>query len=574
MKSHSSKLILPVTLGLCSLLSGEFAGAEELAYQWKPGQKFSYEVGVTIDSDSETSNYKGVIHYTVGNVSPGQATVTYKGGLKETKKYKAIRRGGFGPFGPGGFRPPSIPSPFSQPTFRGKTQTTNKITITPRGQTLAMEGDSQLPYLIGNVSLLPFEPLPDGDVTRWTDDGGVSITEKGNDDRHPFGRFGPMSPFARQGQNNVQAAGEESQYQIQSTKGDLVLVKKTYRLHTPPTKDNPSFDMSGMGTWTFDKKDNVPHACDMKLTLTVKLKNTSTSVPISVKYERLTPEKVAAMEAAAKTREEELARAAAEAKRMSETPLTPQEKQETLRALASGDNTLIRTTLDKLGRKSLKNPDPEVAAAIQPHLSSNDRFVSKSAASAMAKWSPDYAKQAKLNKEYQGPSPIKTTGRRVDSSTPLYVGQIVQAKRRNRGSFWYAARIKTVLPDNKVELGFLTWGEERGHSTEIVTRDNIQLPPQEYVQPVQPPAGMQSTAGMLSPFVVEGGSRKWTDATGRFTVEGTFEGVADGTVTLKRADGKTMRIPLAKLSRQDQAHVKQLQDEQSKQAENPFELVD
>jgi hypothetical protein len=545
------------------------ASAEKLAYQWQAGQKFSYQVKIVVDSDAATTTYQGVIHYTVNNVNDAQSTVTYQGGLPESKKSKVANRGFGRPFGPRGFGPPSIPSPFSQPTFRGKTNTTNKITITPRGKTLAMQGDSQLPYLLGNVSLLPFEALPGNDTDKWIDDGGVSITEESENDRGrfgPFGRFGPMSPFDRGNDpESVQAAGEVASYQVTGSEGDLVTISKTYRLNTPPTKDNPSFDMTGNGTWTFDKKDNVPHAYDMKFKLVVKVDNTTTTVPISVTYNRLSAEAVAEMEAAKKKRAEEMAAAAAEQKRIAETPLTPAEKQQTLAALASADGNQIRAALDKLAAKSLPNPDPEIAAAIESHLTADDRGLAKSAHNAMSKWSPSYAKRKKLEKNYQGPSPVSSTGRVVESSTPLYVGQIVQAQRNNRGSFWFAAKVKQLLPDGKVELGFLTWGEERGRSTETVARNRIQLPPEEYVQPVDPPSTTAPTAAAAT--------RTWTDATGRFTIDAVFVSVTGGKLTLRRADGKTMQIPVEKLSSDDQAHVKKLQAELETRQDNPFKLV-
>lgn len=577
---HSLKIIC---MSLFSAVAPSGLSAAEISYRWNPGQKFSYQVEVVADSDTETTTYKGVIHYTVGAANDGQSTVTYRGGLHESKKSKAINRG---PFGPRGFRPPSIPSPFSRPTFRGKVQTTNTITITPRGQTLAMDGDSQLPYLLGNVSLLPFEPLPAGDAQKWTDDGGVSITEKGDDDRHPFGRFGPMSPLGRDQSDSVQAAGEVSAYQLTGTDGDLLTFTKTYRLHTPPTKDNPSFDMTGEGIWTFDAKENVPHAYDMKFNLQVKVKNTITTVPITVKYNRLLAEKVAEMEAAAKKRAEDMAAAAAERKRIAETPLTPEETQQAVAALASNHADTVREMLGKLAGKSVKEPDQRIAQAIRPHLTSNDRRISKSAQDAMTKWSPEYAKQKKLDKSYQGPAPVSSTGLVVESITPLYVGQIVQARRRNRGSFWYPARIKQLLRDGTVELGFLTWGEERGRSSETVARNDIQLAPPELTQPARPasmprtskprstmPGTSSSAAPPARPATTKTahGMRTWIDATGRFKIEADFVSLADGTVTLRRADGKNMEIPLEKLSAADQTHARKSHESE---ADNPFKLVE
>jgi hypothetical protein len=116
-----------------------------------------------------------------------------------------------------------------------------------------------------------------------------------------------------------------------------------------------------------------------------------------------------------------------------------------------------------------------------------------------------------------------------------------------------------LLPDGKVKLGFLTWGEVR--DSEVVTRRNIQLAPPELDQPVKPPAA--AAAAMAAPAGVP--MRTWSDVSGRFQIEAVFVSVVDGKVNLRRADGRVLAVPLEKLSAADQAYVKQQQ-----QAENPF----
>ena len=541
--------------GVCSVS----AAAEPLGYLWKNGQKFSYEITVTVQTDDETITYQGITNYTVNTANAEQATVTYRGGLTESKKVKQTNRGRggpFGPFGPRGFGgPPSFPSPFSRPSFAGKTQTTNKITITPRGETLAMEGDSQLPYLLGNVSLLPFESLPNNGQRQWSLDTGVSITEKGEDRRDRFGPFGPRGLFGGDEKQNVQAAGEVANYTIQSDNGDLVVVKKSYRLNTPQTGDNPAFDMTGAGTWTFDRKENVPNSYDMQFKLTVKSGNTSSVIPVTVKYDRISAEKIAAMEVAAKKKADDLAKAAADKKAMAEAPLTAQETSDALASLVSRDSASVQKTLDQLAAKSLPDPDPEIAAAIEQHLNSSNKAVSSAAHKALIKWSPDYALKKSLAKAYQGPGVLKSTGLVVESITPLYVGQIVQAQQPRHGSFWRAAKVKKLLPDGQVELGFLTWGKERDSAT--VTRRSIQLAPPELEQPDKP-ANMGTT---------KTATRTWSDVTGTFKIDASLINVIDGNVNLRRADGKTLSVPLNKLSEADQAFVNEQQS-----PENPFQL--
>ncbi len=53
-------------------------------------------------------------------------------------------------------------------------------------------------------------------------------------------------------------------------------------------------------------------------------------------------------------------------------------------------------------------------------------------------------------------------------------------------------------------------------------------------------------------------ARQWTDATGKYTVEAEFVELSAGVVKLSASDGKTISLPLEKLSAADQRHVKKL----------------
>lgn len=62
--------------------------------------------------------------------------------------------------------------------------------------------------------------------------------------------------------------------------------------------------------------------------------------------------------------------------------------------------------------------------------------------------------------------------------------------------------------------------------------------------------------------------RTWTDSTGKFKIEATFAGKEGDNVLLTKTDGKTIKLPLDKLSKEDQDHVAGLM---AKPAEaNPF----
>jgi hypothetical protein len=61
----------------------------------------------------------------------------------------------------------------------------------------------------------------------------------------------------------------------------------------------------------------------------------------------------------------------------------------------------------------------------------------------------------------------------------------------------------------------------------------------------------------------------WSDASGRFRIQAEFVSSADGKVTLRRADGRLVEVPLVKLSPSDQTRVRQLLQDPAN--ENPFE---
>ena len=221
-------LLIPV--GLVASIGpsrSAFAQGNALAYQWTAGQEFAYDIEIVVDDTDAVVTYKGVTQYHVDSASAEQLIVTYRGGLTESKKPKGQAQPGGRPFGPPGFPggppgfggPPMGPprfgggpagfplgGPFAKADFAGKTQTTNRLTFTRQGKVLAMTGDSQLPYLLGNVSLLPFEILPGGGERAWNIGSGVSITEKEENRGLPFGPFGPFGQQAETVQSGQESA--------------------------------------------------------------------------------------------------------------------------------------------------------------------------------------------------------------------------------------------------------------------------------------------------------------------------------------------------------------------------------
>jgi hypothetical protein len=525
--------------------------AQSMRYHWQTGQQFAYEIEIDAESPTAITTYQGIVRYTVDAAGEDQLQVTYRGGLNESSKSKPSTRAGgppIGRFGPRPFGPSSFPHPFARPTFAGRGQTTNRITLTPRGGVLAMDGDSQLPYLLGNVSLLPFEILPDGDQRQWTADSGIAIARE-EDNRRRFGPFGLPGQTQRQ---SVLAGREVTRYAIQREDAQQIVVKKSYELSSPKTADNPAFEISGEGTWTFDRGQNVPQSLDFAANLAVELENARITIPISIKYRLLSSDELAALDADAQRRKEEREQAAENAARQAAEPLSPEDKQQTLAALQSGDPHRVLETLKQLATKRPRDPDPEVAAALQSLLHDANQRIREDADKTLVHWSAEHKQRVELRNTYNRSAPLTATGRTVTDGTPLYVGQIAQAQ--TMGSFWFPADILGLLPDGRV----MVRGRGPAKREHTLERSKIQLAPDELEQPHQPAA--PSTAEAL---------RTWTDQTGQFEIEAVFLAVTDGAVQLRRADGREINVPLEHLSDEDQQYVQQRRAAPT--AVNPFD---
>jgi len=551
--------VLIAILGGIVFLWPQYLSAQDAAqpttYTLENGKKFSFEFEITVDMSDEIISYKGMTHYTVTAATEKQIRLTYQGGLAETNKRKEAAP--LPPFGaPRGF--PALPSFFTQLKFLGKTQTTNQITMLPRGQVLALDGSSQLPYLLGNLSLIPFELLPKEDQQKWSTDLGVSITDSEADIRFPYR---PFLPAGLQDRESTQVASESTQYEITSVQGEQITFSKEYKLVTPDTGDRESFQMTGSGSWVFNTQEQVPQSSRVQYSLLIKYGNTTTTIPIEVKFQRVTAERLDQIAAENKAAQERLAKRAAEQKAVAEAPLSADERQELLVDLNSKDQFKVTSALHKLTRKTPQAPEVEIAAAIRQHLAGSIAGTPFLADRALRNYDPNY----KCHKEYEGPQPVESSSLPVASVSDLWIGQIVQV--REHGSQWWPAEIANLLPDGQAIIRYRGWGN---HRTATLTVNNIQLAPQA-VQQVQPPAKKTAPSPAKdAKDAAEPISRIWADVSGSFKVEAVYLGISNDLVTLRRADGREISVALSRLSLDDRKYITELQAA-AKLLGNPFE---
>lgn len=563
----------PLCLAVCLALPMTWASAAEpMRYRFRPDQEFAYEVEITADMPTTVETLKGAISYKVTSADD-PLKVTYHGGLTKSTKNKPGKSSGHPGFGPPRFgRLGGIPFPMgsigpggpfgrgSNP-FKSLTRTTNDVTLTPRGYIRAMKGDSQLPYLLGNLSILVFEPLPEKDQKSWTVDSGVTITEEGNRSNRfgpPLPHFGPFGPRGGSKPDKTAAGSESASFTRKGRSGKKFTYEKTYQLHSPGDEEDISID--GAGQWTFNRQLGISESLDANYRLTVNEGNVNLTVPVSIKYRRLSNSEWAKIEKDRKDaeaqRRQKSEQMAAEKKAKAESPIEGDERKQVLDDLKSNNLAVLGSTIKMLAGKTERSDD-EIARAIEPLVKHRDPKFREQAKTALVKFSPEFKKIHALNIAYSKFFPVKELGPAVGDQTRLPSGLIVAARRHNS---WYAAKVLGELNDGRIQVQYqmVPWKAE-------LARDDLRLAPPQVEQPNVDPA--------LLPGKTSGGSagpafKTWTDDSGTFTFQAKYAGMDGENVRLIREDGKEIKVPLTRLGEADRQYVEELR---SAKPTNPFE---
>jgi hypothetical protein len=342
-----------------------------LRYRWQAGEEHAFKVSIKIDTDDSVDTLLGQPSYQVVSSDDDGIKLQFHGGVTTSSAPKSPARG---------FpRTPFPPSPRRSPFGPGDAVGARTLTINDRGRVVAEEGSSQLPYLLGDLALLPFMPLPKSDEKTWTMQRETTISVQQNSEfRHPF--------FDRREVRNVKAE-EESVYTITGREGDIVTVKESYSLLTlEKVRKKPAMEIVGEATVLFDTKLGGPTSYESELSLVLREGNSTMEVPITVSMKRIDPVELANSRKAA-------AEAAAQAKAAADAemrkPLEPGEVSALIDQLNSDDKNVIRGALDRLAKKLPAEPNPEIAAAIDQHAAHDDFWVRRSAVAALERWATE-----------------------------------------------------------------------------------------------------------------------------------------------------------------------------------------
>ena len=497
---------------LCTMNPAE---SQTLRYEIKPEQVVHYKVTIVVETPGGQETMAGVIQYTGKAASSNVMTLEYQGGLKKTTKQKAqaggSRFGGRFGGGPGG--PPIPRSPFDTPDFRGLTQTTNTLVLNPQGEVSSMKGDSQLPYVLGNLSLLPLDALPAGDQQKWETGTGVTITSSSGNQR-----FGPrFGPFGSENKDETKTAGgERTDYQIKSLNGDLVNISKTYSLTSPAAGQNETgFEMKGSGTWVFNKALSISESLDMKLDLVISQDNSQVRFPMTVAFHKLS--------------ETELAE---HRKQVEEQQAAMQQRLADLQAKAAG-----RPTKPVNPKPIERNRKKQIMTQLKH-----------------SQWAPIFGQLNALR--HVGPMPVV----KEDMDLMVLVGTLqAHSNKQVNGTAkavwakWKATFEELATEDQKAEVvaayptALETASAAESGSAEDSTAAMKDENPFEEENPFKEEPKEDLTA-----------LRTWKDSTGKFEIRAKFEKLDGDTVIMKKEDDSTVRIPRAKLSDEDRKVLDQL----------------
>ncbi len=531
---------------------------------------FAYEVEIVADLPSEVQTLKGTISYEVESAD-APLKLKYQGGLNKSVKPKPNSSPSPRGFGPPGMR--FHGGPFGRGnSFQGIGRAINQLTLTSRGEVRSMEGSSQLPFLFGNLSILVFEPLPESDKKSWSVKTGVSVAQNSGPSRR-------MPIFIDNDRKKTTAGSESTSFSLKSTQGDLSTFRKTYKLEVPDDEDKTT--ISGSGSWVFNRKLGLPESLDCSYRMVVTSDNVTVTIPLTIKYHRLSSEQWAKLE---KQRKDEIQAAHDRHKqRLADlnAPIEGDKRRKLLADLRSTNSTHLNAALSMLGMRE-PGSDEQLAQAIEPLLGHASSSVRRNARRALANVSPEYERKHEVIERYSRSSPVDITGPAVTARTPLPPGLIVALRYHRR---WYPATIVGTLDNGQVEV------QRQGRSdTKTYSRTDLRLAPPEIDQPnvdaklltaAQPdakrpdakrpdakrPDAKQPDAKQ---FDIEsaGGFRVWTDSTGTFALVAKYVDADDTHVRLQRKkDGKEIKVPLERLSETDRKTAENLRNSR----DNPFD---
>ncbi len=346
------------------------AAGAPLRYAFQEGQRYVYEIEITLDLGDDTRTINGHSTYTVKRADDDEIVLEHDGRLISHGKTHAGRSR---------IDPRHRQALTSFPSSFGGS---GELTVSTTGQVVKNTSKEQLPYLLGPVAMLIFEPLSADNLTEWEVSNNVSVEGKGSPkpDASPAARMrSRMRGASPQPQTPafVSAATEHATYSRGAGKGDLVKIKKHLEFQSQAASaEIPGMGKVSDGEITFDAKAGVPKKATLKEVLQVA----SATAPLTVTYRLLSDAEVAKMDKEAADSKSEHEAKVAEVMR----PLDDDDVRKLLADLKVADKR--RAAADRLAKGPANDRRDEVAKALGKLLNDREDSTRSVACKALVVW--------------------------------------------------------------------------------------------------------------------------------------------------------------------------------------------
>lgn len=365
--------------------------ARALKYLWQTDRVFSYSVRIEADLGDETETLTGTPSLRVRWADAERAEIVYSGALSSDRR---MRPGSPVPFPP---RPPRHAfSTFGGAGWNGPFQSEHTLQVDHFGKPLDIRGDSQLPYILGNLSQLLIVPLSNPPAHKWEESAQSVLTLYPPEERFPGPRFGP---FARRQAEEKLDARESSHYTLEVGAAGPWIKRQLELKSTEVVEGQPRLMLTGQLRIRFDADRGCATAIDGKLQHLQSSAHSTIRIPIEFTARLLPEQPVAQVPPAATNRGTGFSLPGSPSEYSSgrpESPALPVEAEKQplgsaavegiLKSLGGVDAGKIRSAVELLNRSLPGERQREIARALGGCLSHQEEAVRASVAQALADW--------------------------------------------------------------------------------------------------------------------------------------------------------------------------------------------
>ena len=258
------------------------------------------------------------------------------------------------------------------------------------GEVHDIRAEVQLPFLMGSLGQIAFEPLGTSKLPRWEHEIATTVTlpkatERSATVENPF-----EDPSSGDESDHVlMRAIERYEYEVGKTGGQTIELTRRYELQTEKSRAaDPEVHLAGSGTVTLDRATGLPRDRKLTFAFTHRADGRPRATHIRAFLSPMDPGELKQALAAVGPRIPPRP-SPPKVPRPHGTAGEPPSQDEidaALQQLGAADGFQVRAALGVLSRANPQEPNEKVTRLIEGLLSSSDGFTRNSAAEALKTW--------------------------------------------------------------------------------------------------------------------------------------------------------------------------------------------